>query len=127
MTQLSQKLAEIRQRLAETVDQERQLVRGLNAALNQADELLIGEIRHITAQHEARRGAIVAELNELASRVCAFPLRPAEAEALHQLHEDALAAEDRGRIQHAPGNWRLAAQNIGDDLDFETDVPTASH
>ena len=28
---------------------------------------------------------------------------------------------------HAPGNWRIAAQNIQDDLDFFTDPPSASH
>lgn len=133
MAQLSQKLAEMHRRLAETTQEEQALIRALNAALNHVDEKLLSEIRQVTTQHEARRAVIMNELQLLASRICALPAPAAEpmpaiedanfAPPPHNGQSNGAAA----RNTHAPGNWRIAAQNIQDDLDFYTDPPHASH
>lgn len=126
MAHLAEKLAEMHRRIAEDAQEEQALVRALNAALNHVDEKLLEEIRSVTQQHEARRSAIMTELQMLASRLCSFP---------------AVAADPRPPIDggyahsghlngqtHAPGNWRIAARNAeDDDLDFYSDPPPASH
>lgn len=124
MAHLSEKLAEMHRRIAEDAQEEQALVRALNAALNHVDEKLLAEIRHVTTQHEARRSAIMNELQHLATRLCAFPPPPAE-----QRHAIEGGYAEGGHLNghtHAPGNWRIAAQNIeDDDLDFFTDGPAA--
>jgi hypothetical protein len=141
MANLSQKLAEMHRRLSENAQEEQALVRALNAALNHVDEKLMQEIRSITAQHEARRAVIMNELQLLAGRLCSFPLTASEPvaaieDAHHQLphngNQNGTYANGHSNghancATHAPGNWRIAAQNIQDDLDFFTDPPTASH
>jgi len=133
MANLSQKLAEMHRRLAENTQEEQALVRALNSALNHVDEKLLHEIRSITAQHEARRVVIMNELQLLAGRLCSFPVSagepmPAIEDAHHQ--QLPLNGHTNGHTNgatHAPGNWRIAAQNIQDDLDFFSDPPAASH
>lgn len=130
MAQLSQKLAEMHRRLAETTQEEQALIRALNAALNHVDEKLLSEIRQVTAQHEQRRALIMNELHLLASRLCAIPLQVAEPVAMLDdapHHVPAPIAGPAARNTHAPGNWRMAAQNIQDDLDFYTDPQPSSH
>lgn len=127
MAHLSQKLAEMHRRLAETAQEEQALVRALNAALNHVDEKLISEIRQVTLQHEQRRAVIMNELQLLATRLCTFPASSGEAVALESApHATPLAGHGNGS-PHAPGNWRIAAQNIQDDLDFYSDAPSSSH
>lgn len=125
---LSQKLAEMHRRLAETSMEEQALVRALNSALNHVDEKLLAEIRLVTSQHEQRRAAILNELQHLATRLCAFPIAPPEP---LQAIDDGTAANNGHLVKpsqtHAPGNWRIAAQNIEDDLDFFSDSPVSSH
>lgn len=130
MAHLSQKLAEMHRRLAETAQEEQALVRALNAALNHVDEKLLSEIRQVTVQHEQRRAVIMNELQLLATRLCTFPAA-GEAVALESVPQQAPIANhshahSNGNT-HAPGNWRIAAQNIQDDLDFYTDPPASSH
>lgn len=127
MAHLSQKLAEMHRRLAENTQEEQALIRALNAALNHVDDKLLAEIRQVTAQHEARRAVIMNELQLLASRLCAFPVQGGEAVALESSHHPAPIAAQANGNTHAPGNWRIAAQNIQDDLDFYSDPPSASH
>jgi hypothetical protein len=125
MAQLSQKLAEMHRRLAENAQEEQALVRALNAALNHVDEKLLAEIRHVTVQHEQRRAVIMNELQLLATRLCAFPALP-HGEPVAAIEDENYAASQNGSrngATHAPGNWRIAAQNIQDDLDFFTDNP----
>lgn len=130
MAQLSQKLAEMHRRLAENTQEEQALVRALNSALNHVDEKLLTEIRHVTAQHEARRAVIMNELQLLASRLCAFPVT--QAEPMAAIEDESFESPQNGNghrngATHAPGNWRIAAQNIQDDLDFFTDGAPPSH
>lgn len=142
MAQLSQKLAEMHRRLAENTQEEQALIRALNAALNHVDEKLLSEIRQVTAQHEQRRAMIMGELQLLATRLCAIPLTGADpvaaiedgsAEAHHNgalhngSHHNGAHLNGSGGRTHSPGNWRIAAQNIQDDLDFFTDPHPSSH
>lgn len=134
MAHLSQKLAEMHRRLAENTQEEQALIRALNAALNHVDEKLLAEIRQVTSQHEARRVLIMNELQVLAGRLCAFPVTASEPMAA--IETDNHPAQINGHnghnghangTTHAPGNWRIAAQNIQDDLDFYSDPPSANH
>jgi hypothetical protein len=130
MAQLAEKLAELRRRLSDSAHEEQTLVRTLNAALNHVDDELLSEIRHVTAQHEARRAVILNELQHLASRVCALPI--AASEPMQAIESQAAPAPMNGHTHttngtHAPGNWRIAAQNIEDDLDFFADHPQSIH
>jgi cell division septum initiation protein DivIVA len=137
MAQLSEKLAELRRRLSDSAHEEQTLIRTLSAALNHVDEELLSEIRHVTAQHEARRAVILNELQHLASRVCALPIASAEPPAPAIEDESERVVPVNGRLgqngthatngTHAPGNWRIAAQNIEDDLDFFDDHPQPIH
>lgn len=132
MAQLSEKLAEMHRRIAEDAQEEQALVRALNAALNHVDDKLLSEIRCVTEQHEARRSAIMSELQVLASRLCAFPAvassqPPRPAIDGGPAYADHINGHLNGQT-HAPGNWRIAARNIEDDeLDFYSDPPPASH
>lgn len=126
MAQLSQKLAEMHRRLAENAQEEQALVRALNSALNHVDEKLLTEIRHVTQQHEARRSVIMNELQLLATRLCAFPALQQQSEAVAAIEDENYMPPQNGSrngATHAPGNWRIAAQNIQDDLDFFSDHP----
>ncbi len=128
MANLSQKLAEMHRRLAENTQEEQALIRALDAALNHVDEKLLSEIRQVTAHHEARRSLIMTELQQLAGRLCAIPLRASEPLTAIEtdVHQTTIAGHTNGAT-HAPGNWRIAAQNIQDDLDFYSDPPHSSH
>jgi hypothetical protein len=127
MAHLSQKLAEMHRKLAENTQEEQALIRALDAALNHVDEKLLAEIREVTAHHEARRSMIMTELQQLAGRLCAIPLTASE--PLTAIETDVRPKPINGHTNgatHAPGNWRIAAQNIQDDLDFYSDPPQAS-
>jgi hypothetical protein len=129
MAQLSQKLAEMHRKLAENTQEEQALVRALNSALNHVDEKLLTEIRHVTAQHEARRAVIMNELQLLATRLCAFPVA-SHSDPMDAIEDENFVSsrnEPRNGTTHAPGNWRIAAQNIQDDLDFFSDGAPPSH
>lgn len=136
MANLSQKLAEMHRRLAENTQEEQALIRALDAALNHVDEKLLSEIRQVTAHHEARRSLIMTELQQLAGRLCAIPLRASEPLTAIEtdVHQTSITSYTNGHtngntngVTHAPGNWRIAAQNIQDDLDFYSDPPHSDH
>ena len=144
MAHLSQKLAEMHRRLAEATQEEQALIRALDAALSHVDEKLLAEIRQVTQHHEVRRAAILGELQSLAGRLCAIPVGAgAPLTAIESdTHPKAINGHANGNgnghsnghanghtngTTHAPGNWRIAAQNIQDDLDFYSDPPASSH
>jgi hypothetical protein len=75
----------------------------------------LDEVRNLAAEHEARRGAILTELQALASRLDAFP-RPRDPFGAVEN-----ASRDRPSIEPpqpdlARGDWRRA--NIQDELAF---------
>ena len=56
---------------------EQELVRALGDALSRTDQKLLEDVRGAAADHEARRGFVLNELQSLAARMGALP-RPRE-------------------------------------------------
>jgi hypothetical protein len=75
MTNLTNQIEAMRIRMRELSGEELGLVRALGDALDRADQTLMEEVRNLSVAHEARRGAILAELQALAVRLGAFPRR----------------------------------------------------
>jgi hypothetical protein len=73
MTKMVQLVEEMRARLTQIADSEQALVRALGEALSLVDQKLLQDVRNLTTEHEARRAAILYELQGLASRIGAFP------------------------------------------------------
>ncbi len=130
-------IEEMRARLTENAQHEQALLRALADALGQVDQQLLSEVRQVTAEHEARRSDILSELHVLASRLCVFP-KPLGTERLKTQehagtlsgvvhHEVATTQPRNGKARHAPGDWRQAASNIDDELDFYLDARTQTN
>lgn len=125
MTDLSKNVEEMLSRLAENARTEQDFVRTLSDALRRVDEQLLRDVRNVSLQHELRREAILGELQELATRLCALPVRgPAPEIATIDQHGHPAQAE----IEPPPGmnsgaDWRQAAQNMNDEFDFSFNAP----
>jgi hypothetical protein len=74
MKTLTEELEEMRIRMHDLATSEQDLVAALGDALNQADSKLLDDLRNLSSEHEARRAAIVQELQRLASRLGALPV-----------------------------------------------------
>jgi hypothetical protein len=112
-----------------------ELVRAL--ALSRVDQRLLQDVRKITTDHESRRGAILHELQGLATRIGAFPVarqptsgveyaepvpRPiTAANSVPEANAIPTANGVAGANDHvrpfSRGDWRQAASNIEDGLD----------
>jgi len=105
-------------RLAESSQNELDLIRRLADAIRRADDQLLREVRSVTLQHEMRRDAVLTELQTLAGRLCALPARPnsAPAQSIEQQHPRPAAID----MVHSygGGDWRQAAQAIDEELEF---------
>ena len=136
MTNIIQLVDEVGAKIAYLKDTEEELVRALGKALNRVDQKLLQNVREITSEHEARRGAMLHELQCLAARIGSFPAsrRPmsgieyAESaappiEAVNGPAPDATPAVDRldAADDHETflqcGDWRQAVSNIQEELD----------
>lgn len=120
MTKMLQYVDEMRARLTEVANTEQTLIRALDQALAQVDQELLADVRDLTMAHEARRVAILSELQGLASRIGAFPVTAERgAPALEQAPE--LSPQPpplpEGFEAVRAGDWRQAVSNIKDDLD----------
>jgi hypothetical protein len=104
MTKLVQHIDEMRARLSQTAHSERSLVESLGDALNRLDQDILQSIRNIATGHEARRGAILNELQALACSIGMF-LPPHEVVVLPQ-PIDGYASGPAG------GDWRQATMNL---------------
>ena len=119
MNKLNLEIEDMRRRLEENGRNEQSLVKALNEALSDTDSKLLNEVRSVTAQHEARRTAILNELQLLAARLCTFPV--GRTEPLAAIGEEVVRELEDGHSNgktHAPGDWRMAARNIADDIEF---------
>jgi hypothetical protein len=114
MTKLKQHIEEMRARLNEVANNEQVLVQALADALNRMDQQLLRDVRGIANEHEARREAILGELQGLASGIGMFR---APLPAPEELPTYMPTVEHRAAI--APGDWRRATSNIEDEFDFE--------
>jgi hypothetical protein len=117
MSRLIEHIEKVRMRLTEISASELHLVRALGDALSRVDEKLLRDVRAVTAEHEARRGEILNELQVLATRVGSFP---APQEPFAAIDAQAESNDDANGYHTAisAGDWRQAAKNIEDDLDF---------
>ena len=137
MTGLIQQIEEMRTRMNELAAGEQDLVRALGDALSRTDQKLLEDVRSAAADHEARRGAILNELQSLAARMGALP-RPREPyAALTEAPQRAVRTGDADGALSRPqepydaltaapldfpempqlarrGDWRQAAANIED-------------
>lgn len=128
MDRLPQNVEDLLNRLANTSRTELDLVRTLTDAVRRADEQMLRELRSLTLQHELRRESILDELTTLATRLCALPARPSalarhtiEQQPLNGKHAD---TENLPETTNGHGaDWRKAAQNIQDDLDYTFGEP----
>jgi hypothetical protein len=129
MSKMIQLVDEMRQRLTEIAEREQALVRALGEALTRVDHRLLHDVRSITTEYEARRGAILSELQSLASRIGAFPAgrEPAAAVTYADGSPKPLAAANDRPPMFARGDWRQAANNIEDELDLYFKDRAASH
>ena len=128
MNKLHSEIEDMRRRLADNAQSEQALVKALRETLNQVDDNLLSEVRLVTAQHEARRTAILNELQLLAARLCTFPVARVEPVAAieddvtreieHNGHTNGHANGHANGNAHAPGDWRIAARNIADDIEY---------
>ncbi len=120
MTKMIHYVDEMRQRLSEVAKTEQTLIRAMGDALAQVDQELLADVRDLTLAHEARRVAILQELQTLASRIGAFPVArevhpaiEADGQQVAAAAPPAEAASEAGRA----GDWRQAVSNIKEDLD----------
>jgi hypothetical protein len=108
-----QYVEEMQARLTEVTRNEQTLIRTLGEALARVDQELLADVRDLTLSHEARRVAILQELQCLASRIGAFPVAPEPAQVTAAPLPPSPEAEDPPRA----GDWRQAVSNIKDELD----------
>jgi hypothetical protein len=156
MTKMVQLVEEMRARLTQIADSEQALVRALGEALSLVDQKLLQDVRNLTTEHEARRAAILYELQGLASRIGAFPTaQPEPAPGLDYVDPAvvAIGASHTGIAQNGTaqnglahnavahtgaaingnprpfsrGDWRQAASNIEDGLDVYFQDRAAQH
>jgi hypothetical protein len=109
MTNLIQQIEEMRIRTSELASSEQGLVRALGDALSRADQKLLQDVRSVAAEHEARRGAILTELQSLSARMGALP-RPRGPFAA--LTEAPPPSRETPQPVLNGGDWRQAAANI---------------
>src|SRR5215471_11075422 len=74
---LGGQVKQMRSRVAELAKLEGQLVSDLGSTLQQLDDLILREVRTISAEHEARRASLLNELQSLAMKLDgSFPASP---------------------------------------------------
>ena len=119
MTTLLQQIEEMRVHVNDLANAEQGLVKALGDALNRADQKLLHDVRSVAAEHELRRGAILKELQSLASNIGLLPA-PRESVTMLESSPREVPAfpiqEEQQAIRR--GDWRQAANNIQDELDF---------
>ncbi len=120
MSKMIQLVDEFRERLTTIADTEHKLVAQLREALNRYDQKLLQDVRNLTAEHEARRGVILNELQSLAQRVGAFPVAaPQPRAAVSDLTPpEARALPANGRLRPIEGGaWREATDKLQSEVE----------
>jgi hypothetical protein len=117
MTTLIEQIEQMRLRMNQLAGGEQDLIRALGEALSRADQKLLQDVRSVAQEHEARRGAILTELQSLAARIGALPRARGPVATLEEAPLD-LAAQEPQQPAIGRGDWRQAAANIKDELVF---------
>jgi hypothetical protein len=126
MSKMMNLVEDMRARLDAIADTEQALVRALGEALNRVDHKLLHDVRSITTEHETRRGAILLELQGLASRIGAFP-STREPRAGIEYEPTARPIANDPEPAFGRGDWREAANNIQQELDIFVRGRASSH
>ena len=112
MTSLIEQIEEMRSRMNALAAGEQGLVTALGEALARADQKLLQDVRSVAADHEARRGAILSELQSLAARMGALPRPPQEPYAALMETPVNLPPREIAPLARGGGDWRQAAAQI---------------
>ena len=141
MTVLCDNVEDMLKRLETHSKAELTLVRALSEAIRQVDDQTLRELRNLSLQHELRCETILGELQLLAARMCQLPVKPnpsirpateqppiahrrAGAEdVLDMVNVNAAGSAASAQSLNTGGDWRQAAQNIEDDLDYAFGPP----
>lgn len=129
MTTLLQQIEEMRVQVNELASGEQRLLNALGDALTRADHKLLHDVRNVAAEHEARRGMILKELQSLALRVGLFPEQREPVAALEEAPRK-LSPFTNARVEEqivGRGDWRQAASNIRDEIEFELNGQVPAH
>jgi hypothetical protein len=117
-------------RVGELSGKEQGLVRALGDALNRIDQQLLDEVRSVTMEHEVRRGVILMELQSLAAHIGALPAPRETVVAVGLAHQELPSYEpvpSNGERSIGCGDWRRAANNIQDELEFALGDHSPTH
>lgn len=130
MTGLNQNVEDLLNKLADNSRGELNLIRTLADAIRRVDDQMLRELRGVTLQHELRRETILGELQKLAGRLCNLPVKPLPGASRPAIEQQPLAApyaiNDVPLTNGVGADWRQAAQNIQDELEFALN-PSPKH
>ena len=112
MTSLIEQIEEMRSRMNALSAGEQGLVTALGEALARADQKLLQDVRSVAVDHEARRGAILSELQSLAARMGALPRPPQEPYAALMETPVNLPSREITPLARGGADWRQAAAQI---------------
>ena len=118
MSKMIDLVEDMRARLDAVSGAEQALVRALAEALARVDQKLLHDVRSITTDHEARRGAILTELQGLAARMGAFPTPRESLAGIAYGHAARPLASNDVEPAFGRGDWREAASNIAQELEI---------
>lgn len=135
MTVLSDNVEDLLKRLEGNSKSELNLIRALADAVRQVDDQTLRELRNLSLHHELRRETILGELHLMAARMCQLPSRPASSiraaldQSAHLSKKTTIEAAENGDHEGTRNgaDWRQAAQNIQDDLDYTFGAPPPRH
>jgi hypothetical protein len=115
MSKMLQLVEEMRARLNEIAETEQARVQALGQALSHVDQRLLQDVQNVTTEHEARRGSILHELQELAARMGAFPAAPDAMAGLEygdSTPSPSAAANDVHPLFTRGGRWPQVASSV---------------
>lgn len=116
MTGIQNNIDDMIARLAGHSRTELEFMRTLSDAIRRVDEQLLRDVRSVSVAHEIRRESILTELQSLASRLCALPVRNPERAAIDQQRTPGVENAIDPDARHG-ADWRQAALNIQNELD----------
>ena len=115
MSDLLRIIESMRVQLSGISNSEMALARALEEAVRSGDEGLLQDVRRLTREHDARRGTILTELENLGSRLGKFPSEQKKPVAGTE-HAEANVERLNGTRQFVGrADWRIAVSNIEDE------------
>jgi len=127
MKTLDQEIEEMRLRMNDWAKSEIGLVTVLDHALADADNKLLDDVRNLASEHEARRAAILKELQGLASRLGVLPTSRDPFAPINDAAPPLKAVEESSKspLANGKGDRRLPASSIAEELSRHLAVRTA--